>query len=550
MLYVSECISTHIAVPDIVGSTSMGPEINIDSIMALEKQIEEGTEDVIQLKRARNSLLNISTRVPPEVLGHVFCWNVIPRREFGGFQKGSYNFLLVCHHWFEVARDTPELWNFWGNTLEQWSQRYQRSGTFPLDLMLFAPWHMLGSDPIAGAISFDGPLRDALRDRASSDSIRSILLKGMNTDLLHSVISSLTPDGEGARCSSVESLILECDSPGIFKFLACHRFPRLRDLCIRTSVRPPSWDHLKLLQATSLTTLSLDYWYIPTTLTTSKLLSTLASYPNLQDLSLFQSVLPHDIGDGSTVRVPLRHLKNLCLRGDCRDVFRLLERLEYPDTLDHVDLGLSERVDSVERITESIAPYLQDRIRRDDRFQGRLRIHVSPGRSETIFKVEFNIPTIPPWHSYPSMSFKALFRNDLPQGTREKLCTSLAPLIPREHVVALAGDLDTHAMRDLVVTMPNIEDLSLTRSAISDMFPRPNPPSHMKLFPSLRYLCLYYPTLQNDNDWSPFVNYLAHQTSDGQAISLWIYVRHIPPEVVREIENLVEEFNLNYTRTW
>ena len=52
MLYVSECISTHIAAPDIVGSTSMGPEINIDSIMVLEKQIEEGTEDVIQLKRA------------------------------------------------------------------------------------------------------------------------------------------------------------------------------------------------------------------------------------------------------------------------------------------------------------------------------------------------------------------------------------------------------------------------------------------------------------------------------------------------------------------
>ena len=76
----------------------MGPEINIDSMLAWEKQIEEGIGDVTRLKRARNSLLNISTRIPPEILGHVFRWNVIPKGEFDGLRAGSYNFLLVCHH--------------------------------------------------------------------------------------------------------------------------------------------------------------------------------------------------------------------------------------------------------------------------------------------------------------------------------------------------------------------------------------------------------------------------------------------------------------------
>ena len=101
----------------------MGPEINIDSILALEKRIEEGLGDIIQFKRARNSLLNISTRVPVELLGQVFCWNVIP--DCNGYLKmGSYNFLLVCHRWFEVASGTPELWTYWGNTLGRWSRRY------------------------------------------------------------------------------------------------------------------------------------------------------------------------------------------------------------------------------------------------------------------------------------------------------------------------------------------------------------------------------------------------------------------------------------------
>ena len=114
----------------------MGPEINISSILALEKRIEEGLVDVIQLKRTRNSLLNTSTLMPLEPLGQVSRWNAIPVGEYDDVRKGSYNFLLVCHHRFEVASGTPELWAYWGNTLKQWSRRYQRSGTAPLDLML------------------------------------------------------------------------------------------------------------------------------------------------------------------------------------------------------------------------------------------------------------------------------------------------------------------------------------------------------------------------------------------------------------------------------
>ena len=522
----------------------MGPEINIDSILALERQIGEGVGDVIHLKRARNSLLNISTRIPPEILGHIFWQGVAPEGDFGGLRKGSYNFLLVCHRWFEIASSTPELWSFWGNTLGQWSQRYRRSGITPIDITLST----YDDARERSGICFDGPLRDALRDRAARDSIRSVHLRGWDTKLLHPVISSLILDGEDIRDSSIESLVLGNSLLDISDFLAHYRFPKLRTLRLSISPGISPWDHLKL-QPTSLITLSLGSTEPAgkNRPNTSQLLSILASYPNLQDLSLHGAMIPHDVEDGFTHRVPLRHLKKLSLRGDCCQIFQLLGRLECPDTLDCVDLDLEECVG--EEIPELLKSYLQDRIRRDDRFQDRLGIYISFIFNLVVFGVgvvgEFNTTTMVPGYGCPSVSFRAIFRDRFPQGAEEKLCVDLIALTPRERVVRFTGGPTMRAVGDLLVAMPNIEDLSLKEPVVSDMFLRPDPLSHAKLLPSLRRLCLDCPTLQNDGDWSSLIAYLAHQTSDGQAISLRLHARNVtvPPEVVKEMEGLVDEFS-------
>ena len=519
----------------------MGPEINIDSILALEKQIEEGLGDTIQLKRVRNSLLNISIRMPPEILGQVFHWNVIPEGDFAGLQKGSYNFLLVCRHWFEVASGTPELWAFWGNTLKQWSQRYQRSGVAPLDLVLFTQsFNGDGND-----IRFGGSLREALLDRAAHNSIRSIHLRGWDVNLLRSVVSSLTPDGGEIRYSRIESLKVEQTDVDISNFLTRHHFPRLRVLHLETTTIS-SWDHLKL-QAASLTTLSLKFTRTQRSPTTSQLLSILASYPNLQDLQLGRGAIPHKVGDQSMFRIP--RLKKLDLMGDCYHVFRLLNQLEHPDRLDMVYLDLVECVQ--EEVLEFLESYLRDRVRRDERFQDRLAIRTSCTSNFITFGIntfgEFNIPTMMPGRGYPYVSFMALFADRLPRGAGEKLCINLAALASRERVVEVdfTGEF---RMRDLLATMPNVESLCLTGSAVADMFLQQDLLSWAKVLPSLRRLCLDNFTLQNDDDWSPLITYLTHQTSGGRAISLkfrWGYP-HVPPEVVKKIEGLVEVFNLGY----
>ena len=72
----------------------MNREINIDSIHVLEEQIREHEMATIKLKRTRNSLLNVS-RLPPEVIGNIFLWDVTPKSDFGGLDKRSHSFLLV-----------------------------------------------------------------------------------------------------------------------------------------------------------------------------------------------------------------------------------------------------------------------------------------------------------------------------------------------------------------------------------------------------------------------------------------------------------------------
>ena len=144
----------------------MTREINLDSILTLDAEI-------IRLKRTRNSPL-YTARIPPEILGHIFRFNFTEADDpcFPGIQRSLYNFLLGCHHRFQVAVRVPELWNSWGNNLKDWKRWHLRSGTSVLDLILD------GCNNEEGL--FDEALRDALGDRAVRNVIQKVYLSGSN----------------------------------------------------------------------------------------------------------------------------------------------------------------------------------------------------------------------------------------------------------------------------------------------------------------------------------------------------------------------------------
>jgi len=348
----------------------MGREINTHSILVLDERIKETTAEITRLKRSRNSLLNIA-RVPPEILGHIFRFNVAPEFGDGRFatvRGDAYDFLLVCHHWFEVARRTPELWSFWGNSLDDWKRQHLRFGISALELVLDGSLSHEGG-------SFDEALRDALRDRAARDVIRKVQLRSGDAELLTAIVSLLTPEDEEVRHSSIESIDLsDVDVSGFF---ARHRFPKLQDLCLSGSFEISTWDHL-ISHTMALTNLSLRFVDVtsPSTIpTTSQILSLLASNPNIRSLTLRCLIINDDGGKGFTSSVPLYHLEWLSLMGEFRHVFSILCRLELHARMENAKL--ESRDYTLGEIVEAAGPYIRDYPQRNARSRDRRGVFIT-----------------------------------------------------------------------------------------------------------------------------------------------------------------------------
>jgi len=515
----------------------MDREINLDSIRVLEKRIQEHERATIQLKRARNSLLNVSTFLPPEILGNVFRWNVIPDGDFGGLSWRSHNFLLVCHHWYQVASHTPELWSSWGNTIQDWSQRCTRYRTAPLDLVLsdYTTHHLL-----------DG-LRDTLQDRAARDTIRRVHLSG-NKELLNSVISSIVTEGEETRSNSMLSFILlgggrrGVDVSGFF---SRYRLPKLQ--CLRLSgCTFSSWDSLKSW-TTSLITLSLTISGQSPTPTLSHLLLILSSNPNLQHLRLSYSSIPEADGDRSSSRTQLHHLKRLHLASDFDRVFGLLSQLELPDKMDDLNLRLSKCPPS--DLSQTLGPYIGDRVRRRGGSPSGLGLWVFSDSTNFCMKVrDTHNGSNPPWVDPVEwfVTVDGVTNVELGEEDIDKLWFGIIGHIPQEEVIDFKTTLPILHSEELCVQMCNLTCLRLQAVDLSTWFVEPDihePCAFKDLLRGLDSILITKSSLSGD-DWGPFTNFLSRRAAIGNPISSLRISGHPPMggDVVRRIKRAVKVF--------
>ncbi|KAF9653313.1 hypothetical protein BDM02DRAFT_3107899 [Thelephora ganbajun] len=526
----------------------MDREVNIDSIRALEEQIKEHERTIIKLKRARNSLLNVST-LPPEVLGKIFRWNVTLKDDFDGLEEGSHNFLLVCRHWFEVASRTPELWSFWGNNLGDWEERYLRSsvGT-PLDLVLDGLTYMFGS------VSESQQM--VLKDYAARDTIRRVHLQSDMHCLLTSIIFPLLSSRGGLRTNSLESFILcnEDQTPLDVSFFAHSCLPKLRRLKLAGCIIS-SWDHLTP-RTTLLTTLELFFDDVSPYPTMPQLLSILASNPHLQKLTLNPRAIPNDGGGGSSSHVPLRHLQELRLEGGVEQVFGLLRRLEHPEKMGMLTLDLLYC--SVADISQTIGPYLRNYLWCRGRSRNGLGLCLSSS-SYITFSVgdatRLHPSTLISSRMTSFVSLSVGMNQALPEDGLEKLTLDLIAHTPREEIVYFRTCSSLEAVKDLGVQLPNLKALDLYRVPLSAAFPVLGRDGfHVyERFPSLQHLLLARPHLNVDS-WIPLIVFLSYRASSGNQLDSLLVDGpcHMCSTITQRIRGFVRKFKIDdeCLRSW
>ena len=528
--------------PNLVENRLSG-EINVESILALEEQIREHEKALVKLKRSRNALLNIST-LPPEVLGNIFQCNVTFREDFDGLEEGSHNFLFVCHHWHEVALRTPGVWSFWGNTLADWARWYHRSGTAPLDLVLSTDDDD-DNDSTGGGDrpQFDVSLRDTLHNRAARDTIRRIHLWSDDASLLNSIISSLTIVCEDVRSNSVESLVLlngSEDPMDISDFFAHYRFPKLQYLRLK-NYRITSWD-LLTSRAAILTTLFLHSVDSTSTPTTSQLLSILTSNPTLRELTLSGYAIPDGDGGRSPLRVPLHHLKKLDLAGDLQDIFGLLHQLDYPGTMDRLDITLFDC--AVTDIPQTIGPYLRDHFRRRGRSHDGLGLRVSQSPEIVLSASDMHGTGLASPRSPANWFINVTVElGRTPSDLLEKGVLDLIAHTPRDDIIFFQSKCGLASMEDISAQFPNLKVLLIEtgRIPLPTIFPESKMGGDEEVLPSLQHIGFL--NRPDGGDWSPLTAFLARRASSRDRLgSLAISRSHVCTEVKERMRSMVRVF--------
>jgi hypothetical protein len=521
-------------------------------------QAGEGARETTKPEHTKNPLVDFSARVPPEILGQIFHWDVAPD-DCGGLREGSYQFLLVCRRWYNVAKATPELWSFWGNNLYHWSQRYQLSErSAPIDLaMSVLQFTKLPMDEaLRSALE---PLQNALNERVASNSIRSVYLCGFHVDEdilnIGSVVSLLASGGGGIqyRDSSIESV--EIDSSrldSISSFLTRYRFPKLWHLRLNgMTVDSEVWDHLRSYTG-SLTSLTLG----PLGGTLHQLLSVFGKNHQLRSLNLTGFCVGNNSDARCESRVSLPHLKRLALTADFRSTFRLLDLLDLPELrmMDFMRFVLSDCPDP-EDLSRAVGRYMQGFLCQE-RFKNRLGIWVRGGSNYISFRVitkdtnsnstllstgesRFQVFAQPPLDFWPDGTLHTFWQT---------VFVNLACHIPKGVVISFEGRYPLGAIGEAVATMSDIQELHLNFHYVplSVGFMQLTPPANTKLFPSLRSLHLGGVIVSDkEHGWQPLVDYLHHrQTSGGQPLFLQITVSDcsdISWDEEKKIRELVEK---------
>ena len=301
-------------------------EVNIHAIRNLEAKVQQ-------------PLLSLPACLVPEILGYIFWWSVVCGvNPIGRIARNTFNFLLVCRHWFDVATSTPSLWAFWGTSLRECLAFHRYSGAVPLYLNL-------------ADVNTNRDIRDAssvLQDPSVRRRIRHLHVH-TSPKALASILSYMSTPQQSSIRSQIQSLMLTVggqwiterpqESPDVTNFLNAHSLPELHSLHLHgCNLR---WESL-IPQTSKLTRLFIHFRDNSRNPTTLQLTTLFTRNCALEEINLSLEIIttPEDSLPASSISVFLPHLRRLAVYGNVAGHAQLLNLLTFSNELEYVNTDL------------------------------------------------------------------------------------------------------------------------------------------------------------------------------------------------------------------
>ena len=299
-----------------------------EAIGSLQKQIDFHFGEIRRLKYARNSRAYLPiSRLPDELLSGVFIYVVESSLQNGDadFATGTFNFLLVCRHWNEVAVGCPLLW-VWlvAGAVEAWPLFESRSKDAPLCLT-WGP-------------QFPDSARGILMDAKTPGRIRQLNFNGTKDNLEDLIVAFKSNPPSNVSSIRLQINPLHCDQSKHLARFFSSAFPKLSKLDIENS---PPGPLSPAFTTSNLTALRLR---LPNDdkrrHTLSQFSQILQRHPNLRELDLQQGGIPQPKPSPSKPLVPfvLSQLANLRLYGAESDIMGFINLIGMSSPLHDVDI--------------------------------------------------------------------------------------------------------------------------------------------------------------------------------------------------------------------
>ena len=170
----------------------------------------------------------------------------------------------------------------------------------------------------------------------------------------------------------------------------------------------------------------------------------------------------------SPIPALMQHLKKLTIEGDFSSVLKIVEGLDYPRRMDELTLIVCKS--RAEDVLTILAPLARNHVEREGRRRVRLGLSVKCYSGCLSIQASSIDNTGGEAQRFTFATFTVHQRMDVLDDDSLQMCANFIAQVSMYDIVHFGGDLSMEVVKQVVPTMPHIQELHLVRARLEKGF--------------------------------------------------------------------------------